>query len=162
MKNHTNIYFLALVYLSCSCQSKLPVEKSVVYEKFESCPCDTSINYTFRNECKLLISNRLVIKGLIGSILTKSDPLDRINNIKLDSNQFIVKDQKKFPKWPPSPLILNVCNLPRELSNPKSNVKVKVDLNIFYESVSIGIPKPQTTGGYPVELVRIELLDKIY
>ena len=149
------LLFLSSVFFSCQKESK--VDKIVVYENFTACECDTTIKNEYRNECKIALSNRMIVKGLKGYILPKSNPLDKLDNIVLDKNQVILADSKNFPKWPPPDFILGVCNLPNELSNSTSKINVKIDINIFYEGISVGVPKPQTFGGYSVELLRLEI-----
>ena len=155
--NFILLLFLSILFFSCQKESK--VDKIVVYEKFTACECDTTIKNEYRNECKIAISERMIVKDLIGYILPKSNPLDRLDNIEFDQNQVFSADSKNFPKWPPSPLIVSVCNLPNDLSKSAEKIKVKIDLNIFYEGISIGIPKPQSANYYPVELLRLEIIN---
>ena len=156
-----NFIFKALTFLSVvffSCQNESEDDKIIVYENFATCICDTTIKNQYRNECKIELSDRMVIKGLKGSIMPKSGPLDGQDNIELDDNQDFLINTMRFPKWPPSPKVVEVCNLPIELSKSPEKIKVRIDINIFYVGTSIGVPKPQLANFYPVELLRLEII----
>jgi hypothetical protein len=156
-----NFIFKTLVFLSIvffSCQNESEIDKIVVYESFATCICDTTIKNVYRNECKIQVSDRMVIKGLKGTIMPKNNPLDKQDNIELDANQDFLTDTRRFPKWPPSPKIVEACNLPIGLSKSSEKIKVKVDINIFYVGINIDVSTPQLYNYYPVELLRLEII----
>jgi hypothetical protein len=156
------IYILVIVlslFITSNCSTNTVIEQSeqLVFENLKSCICDTSISNQYQKECKESLSDRFIIKNLSG-IIYANDIRPNVIVIDYEVAKLIEVDKNRFPVWAKLQEYVLACNLPYQLKKTSTDMKVKFDINIFYESPPMAGKSIPQSNGYLVELLRIEII----
>jgi hypothetical protein len=156
MKTYAYILVLFAV-LCCKKPDELiieVIEKPLIFENLTACKCDTTPNAEFRDICKSYLSDTFVLKNVNGKIDYTS-----IRSVRPDYPMIrdYMVDENRFPIWKDYTSTLIPCNIPDEILKLPTGVKVKFDCRLLYMPP---YPKGMVIdyAGYPVELLRIEVL----
>lgn len=163
MKKIVNITLLLWLvnYGFMQCQKPGAIEEQTVFENLPSCGiCDTTANSSTREYCKLTLSDTFIIRNVTGELLSAGPVTPTWKKIHTDFSVWNYPvDPKRFPVWKDYRSSLIMCNLPKALAALPGIRKVKFDCRFnFMPPPSPGFALPDLAG-YPVELLRIELLD---
>ena len=108
--------------------------------------------------CCQLCTKPISLKNVTGKLRLSGylDGKPVMVNITPDST-FNISD-KQLPLYKYYGNVFSICNMPDKVRNIGSERRVKFDCNLIYLDVPSGGQIPQTDG-YPVDLIRIEVLN---
>lgn len=152
MKNKLMIVCIFGLMICFSCKEQVSesmIIKQKVFENLASCckldTCNTPV--TLRNQTGKLVSHTLDLSGKRTYFNIEADITPSISNDVL-------------PLWSYYGGEYDICNMPEQLVYSTKEQKIKFDCKIFYMPYK---KNPDGTvpqrGGYPTQLLRIEVLD---
>jgi hypothetical protein len=156
----------SFLIVSCKTTKKepLPEPEQLLFENIPPFKCyDVSNTDYEKGLCDQLFKDRFIVKNLTGTIFADNTNKDAGNYviIFLDEKSYksIVVDKARFPHCNGTMEILRAYNCPAKLKkNLKNDIKVKIDINLFYSDVAKNGLSNAEIPCTPIDLLRIEIL----
>jgi hypothetical protein len=154
MNNLLVLLLTAIVFNLISCNKDTPTKELSVFENLAPCKCD-SINGD-PEDCKIIYRDRFELKDVEGKLYSQSN---YSLYVRLNETDAAKVPRDRFPIWEKRGGIIAACNMPKEISQKDfDGVRVKLSCNLLYEQPPLPGRSLIASGGYSVDLLRIELL----